>query len=311
MLSTKLFLSVSPRLNLRRLYSASVPKTAVISIVGCGKMSEAIIQGLRNRELEGSFADGDSALKLNVFDPNPSQMESFEKKFGAVTHADLKSCVRGSDVLLLACKPQNLKSVAREAKGAVGEQTTVLSILAGATVEALQDATGVSQVVRSMPNTPASIQEGMTVWFPSESVSAHNKALCARILASFGEEHEVDEEHFLDMATALSGSGPAYALLLIESMIETGVHFGFSRKVATKLVHQTVKGTALYAQSTATNEASMRADITSPGGTTAAALYDLEKGGFRTVVAEGMWGAYRKSLELGGGDSNVGPGRYK
>jgi pyrroline-5-carboxylate reductase len=274
-------------------------------------MSEAIIQGLRNKEREGSFVGGDSPVTLKVYDPNPKQREIFVKKFGAEAHADLKGCVRGSDVMLLACKPQNLKNVAKEAQDAVGEQTVVLSILAGATVDALQGATGVAQVVRSMPNTPAAVQEGMTVWFASSAVTRPNKNLCAQILSSFGEEHEVDEEPYLDMATALSGSGPAYALLLMESMIETGVHFGFSRQVATKLVHQTVKGTALYAQSTAMNSASLRADITSPGGTTAAALFVLEKGGFRTVVAEGMWGAYRRSLELGGGDSNVGPGRYK
>ena len=178
-------------------------------------------------------------------------------------------------------------------------------------MESLMGATGATKVVRSMPNTPAAVQEGMTVWFPSEAVDDADRRLCSDVLGSFGQELMVNEEHYLDMATALSGSGPAYALLLMESMIETGVHFGFPRETATRLVHQTLKGSAVMAMESSANSASMRANITSPGGTTAAALYSLERGGFRTVIADGLWSAYRRSLELGGGDSNVGPGRFK
>ena len=141
-------------------------------------------------------------------------------------------------------------------------------------------------------------------------LAAEDNELVSKVLGAFGEEHMVKEEKFLDMATALSGSGPAYVLLLMESMIDTGVHLGFPRAVASKLVLQTVRGTAIYAD--ATNDATvngLRGDITSPGGTTASALYELERGGFRTTVSDGVWAAYRRSLELGGQDSNVGPNR--
>jgi pyrroline-5-carboxylate reductase len=136
-----------------------------------------------------------------------------------------------------------------------------------------------------------------------------DRALASKVLRAFGEEVMVDEERYLDVATAVSGSGPAYILLMMEAMIDTGVHMGFPREVATKIVLQTFRGTAVYAGSQvqqlgrASNATptSLRADITSPGGTTASALYQLKQGRFETTVADGLWAAYNRSVELGGG----------
>jgi len=274
-------------------------------MVGCGKMAEALADGLQT-----TFPK----LEVHAFDLNESRTELFRSRFGAVVHSSAGEAVRGADLLLLACKPQNIEAVGKELAGSIDESTIVLSILAGTPLRTLSSNLGVTRAVRSMPNTPAAVKEGITVWMGTPELSEGDRQLVAKVLGAFGEEVMVDDEKYLDMATAISGSGPAYVLLLMESMVDAGVHFGFPRAVATKLVQQTVKGTAIYAMSPEVGQAnatSLRGDITSPGGTTASALYELEKGGFRTTVSDGLWAAYRRSLELGGNNSNVGPDRNK
>jgi len=274
-------------------------------MVGCGKMAEALADGLQT-----TFPK----LELHAFDLNESRTELFRSRFGAVIHSSAREAARGVDLLLLACKPQNIEAVGCELIGGIDDSTIVLSILAGTPLRSLSANLGVTRTVRSMPNTPAAVKEGITVWMGTPELSESDRLLVSKVLGAFGEEVMVDDEKYLDMATAISGSGPAYVLLLMEAMIDSGVHFGFPRAVATKLVQQTVKGTAIYAMSPEVGQAnatSLRGDITSPGGTTASALYSLEKGGFRTTVSDGLWAAYRRSLELGGNDSNVGPDRNK
>ena len=119
----------------------------------------------------------------------------------------------------------------------------------------------------------------------------------------------VDDESYIDMSTSLSGSGPAYIFMLMEAMIDAGVHMGFSRETATTLVHHTLLGSTLYAMETGQHPAVLRNSVTSPAGTTASAIYELENGRFRTVIKDAIWACYRRSLEMGGADSNVGPGR--
>jgi len=270
-----------------------------VSFIGAGKMAEAIATGLK--------AQGD--VHLNVFDINKSRLALFQKEFDATIFKKASESVVGADLVVIACKPQNIETVGKALCGSIGDKTIVVSILAGTTLEKLGESLGTNKLVRTMPNTPATVLEGTTVWCCGDGISARDKDLVSKGLSAFGLEVEVLEEKYLDMATAISGSGPAYVLLLMESMIETGVHMGFPRETAAKLVQQTVRGTAIYAMKSDANSASMRADITSPGGTTASGLYSLERGGFRTVVADGLWASYRRSLELGGNDSNVGPGR--
>jgi pyrroline-5-carboxylate reductase len=158
----------------------------------------------------------------------------------------------------------------------------------------------------------AVIGQGMTVWAATAACSEPQLGQAQALLGCFGDEVRVADEQYLDMATALVGSGPAFTLLFMEAMIDAGVHMGFPRDTAKKLVQKTVEGSAaLVAQSPTQHIAQLRNDITSPGGTTAAAIYSCDQGGFRTTVADAIWAAYRRSLELGGEDSRVGPGRSK
>jgi pyrroline-5-carboxylate reductase len=150
-----------------------------------------------------------------------------------------------------------------------------------------------------MPNTPAQIGEGITVWTASASVSEGQKETARAILSALGEEIFVEDENYLDMATALSGTGPAYVFLFMEALIDAGVHMGFPRRIAEQLVVQTLRGSVDYYQKAEHHPAGLRNQVTSPGGTSAEALYYLEKAGFRTAISRAVWAAYQRSLELG------------
>jgi pyrroline-5-carboxylate reductase len=151
-----------------------------------------------------------------------------------------------------------------------------------------------------MPNTPAQIGQGITVWTASDDVPAEQRRQAEIILGALGEQVFVDDEDYLDMATALSGTGPAYVFLFMEAMVDAGVHLGFSRHVAEKLVLQTVKGSVEYVLHSPNHLARLRNQVTSPGGTSAEALYFLDKAGFRTALSRAIWAAYQRSRALGG-----------
>jgi pyrroline-5-carboxylate reductase len=151
-----------------------------------------------------------------------------------------------------------------------------------------------------MPNTPAQIGQGMSVWMSTSEVEPRQREQAQMILRALGEEIAVDDEDYLDMATALSGTGPAYVFLFMEALIDAGVHLGFSRRVAQQLVLQTLQGSVAYARQSNLHPAELRNQVTSPGGTSAEALYQLEKGGLRTVLSRAIWAAYQKSRYLGG-----------
>lgn len=233
-------------------------------------------------------------------------------------HSKLTSEAVDVDVIVVAVKPQNCTSLflsLRPLLEKVEKDPVILSICAGVPIWQFCQGLSTDKVVRSMPNTPATIQEGVTVWSANGGADCGNLftetelQLCKELLSSCGMEVQVEDEKFIDMATSISGSGPGYVFLLIESMVDTAVHMGFSREVATKLVHQTILGSTLYAKSTDLHPAELRNSVTSPAGTTASAVYELERGGFRTNVSNAVWACYRRSLEMGGHDSNVGPGR--
>jgi pyrroline-5-carboxylate reductase len=186
-------------------------------------------------------------------------------------------------------------------RGAIKPTALVLSIIAGATIDKISHGLGHNLVVRSMPNTPAQIGEGITVWTASRQVRDDQREMARQILQALGEEIFVEEENYMDMATALSGTGPAYVFLFMEAMVDAGVHLGFPRRIAEQLVAQTVRGSVDFYR---THEdlvhlARLRNQVTSPGGTSAAALYYLEKAGFRTAISRAIWAAYERSRELG------------
>jgi len=156
-------------------------------------------------------------------------------------------------------------------------------------------------VVRVMPNTPARIGQGISVWTATAEVPDLQREQARALLKALGEEIYVDDEGYLDMATALSGTGPAYIFLFMEAMIDAGVHMGFSRHVAEKLVIQTMRGSVEYMAQSGQHPAMLRNEVTSPGGTSAEAIYHLEKGSLRTVVARAIWAAYQRRVGRGGG----------
>jgi pyrroline-5-carboxylate reductase len=176
-----------------------------------------------------------------------------------------------------------------------------VSIVAGAPIRMIADGLANASVVRVMPNTPARIGMGMSVWTATSEVRETERNQARALLMALGEEVFVKDEDYLDMATALSGTGPAYVFMFLEAMVDAGVHLGFSRHVAEKLVLQTMRGSVEYAAQSGEHLASLRNQVTSPGGTSAEAIYQLEKGGLRTVVARAICAAYQRSVGLGGG----------
>jgi pyrroline-5-carboxylate reductase len=202
---------------------------------------------------------------------------------------------------VLSVKPQILGEVLEElGAGVVKSEALVLSIVAGATIERIAKGLKHHAIVRVMPNTPAQIGMGMSVWTATPQTSEAQRSQARAMLAALGEELYVDHEDYLDMATALSGTGPAYVFLVMEALIDAGVHMGFSRRVSEQLVLQTMRGSLEFARASQRHPVELRNMVTSPGGTSAEALYQLEKGGLRTVISKAVWAAYQKSKYLGG-----------
>ncbi|MFA5873551.1 MAG: pyrroline-5-carboxylate reductase [Anaerolineales bacterium] len=267
-----------------------------IAFIGSGAMAEAMIAGLLR---QGLAKPGD----LLAADNHAKRVDDLHQKYSVQPFTDNKLAAAEADVVVLSVKPQRLTEVLNGLKGAVPAGALVLSIVAGATIGKISKGLKHNAVARSMPNTPAQIGQGITVWMASPSTSEAQKETARAILGAFGDEVQVDDENYLDMATALSGTGPAYVFMFMEAMIDAGVHMGFSRRVSEQLVVQTLKGSVAYYQTI--NEkadvhvAALRNQVTSPGGTSAEALYYLEKAGFRTAISRAIWAAYQRSLELG------------
>ncbi len=264
-----------------------------ISFIGGGVMAEAILRGILSKGI--AAPDG-----VCIGEPVESRRRYLTQTHGVKAVAGNKEAVRGADLIVLSVKPQSLPEVAAELAGSLGKEQAALSIIAGARLETLTSGLRHNAVIRVMPNTPAQIGAGMSLWIASDEVSADMRQTARSILRTLGEEIEVHEEKYLDMATALSGSGPAYVFLFIESLIDAGVYMGMSRDMARAVVMQTVVGSARLAQESGKHPAELRDMVTSPGGTTAEALRAFEEGSFRATVMKGVVAAYEKSKSLGG-----------
>jgi pyrroline-5-carboxylate reductase (EC 1.5.1.2) len=258
-----------------------------IAFIGGGTMGEAMVKCLLTK---GVAAPQDIA----VSDVSLSRRESLSQKYGVSTLADNGKAIEGADLIILAVKPQNLSQATEEVKNLSIEQV-VLSIVAGASLSGLCRSLNHSSVVRAMPNMPAQIGQGMTVWVANAEVSQKQKEMAQAVLGALGEEIYVPDEKYIDMATALSGSGPAYVFLFIEAFIDAGVHIGLPRDIAQKLVLQTVLGSTHAVQETGKHPAELRNMVTSPGGTTAEALLRLERGGLRSLLLEAVTAAHDKA----------------
>ena len=265
-----------------------------IAFIGPGVMAEAMVASLIDR-------GGLPPNQVRMSGPRPNKLERLHEQYGVETTTQNREAVAGASTVVVAVKPQSLDEVLADLQGSLPEQTLAVSIVAGATLSTLASGLGHPAIVRAMPNTPGQIGEGITVWTTTAEVSEAQRQHARDLLGALGSEIEVEEEDYLDMATALSGTGPAYVYLFIEAMIDAGVHMGFPRRIAEQLVLETIRGSLMYYEHTPNHPARLRNQVTSPGGTSAEALYFLEKAGFRTALARAIWAAYERSVQLGKG----------
>ena len=262
-----------------------------ITFIGPGVMAEAMIAGLIRQKLanpENILASG----------PREERGQNLHEKYDIQATTDNAIAASDADVVVLSVKPQRLTEVLTGLH-TIRPDALVLSIVAGATIQKISKTLKHKAVVRSMPNTPGQIGEGITVWTASKDASEEQQEMARQILGALGDEVFVEDEYYMDMATALSGSGPAYVFLFTEALIDAGVHMGFPRRIAEQLVLKTIRGSVDYYYHAERHPATLRNQVTSPGGTSAEALYYLEKAGFRTAISRAVWAAYQRSLELG------------
>ena len=264
-----------------------------ISFIGGGVMAEAIISGIVNTGLA-------PASDITVGEPAGARRSHLSETYGVgVTPSNLEA-IESATLTALAVKPQTLPHVYPELKGNISEENTILSIVAGATIDRLKTGLGHDRVIRVMPNTPAQIGAGITMWMASESVPPETVETTRGIVRTLGEEIQAYDESMIDMATALSASGPAYVFLFIESLIDAGVYLGLARDVAWQLALQTVLGSTQLVKDTGIHPAELKDMVASPGGTTIEALRAFEDGRFRALVFSAVNAAYEKSKALGG-----------
>ena len=262
-----------------------------IAFIGPGVMAEAMIAGLLGRKLS-------KPENLAAAGPRSERGDELHKKYGIRCTTDNAAAASTADVVVLSVKPQRLSEVMKGLRN-IRPEALVLSIVAGASIGKIGSGLKHKAIVRSMPNTPGQIGEGITVWTASEQASPEHREMAKQILGALGDQVFVEDESYLDMATALSGTGPAYVFLFTEALIDAGVHMGFPRRISEQLVLQTIKGSAAFYEQAERHPATLRNQVTSPGGTSAEALYYLEKAGFRTAISRAVWAAYQRSLELG------------
>ncbi len=271
-------------------------KNTRLAFIGCGVMAESIVAGLLRQNLV-------SAEQICASHPRSNRREELENKYGIKTfehNAEAVASLPEDDSIVALCvKPQRIGGVLQEIKSVVKHTQIIVSIIAGARIETISEALKNDFVVRTMPNTPSQIGAGMTAWTCAEAVSDAQQAQVKMLLTALGKELYVENEHQIDMATALSATGPTYIFMMMEAMTDAGVHLGFSREVSKELVQQTMLGATLFAMESHKHPAELRNMVTSPGGTSAEAIYQMEKGSLRTVLSKAIYSAYKRAVDLG------------
>jgi pyrroline-5-carboxylate reductase len=259
-----------------------------VAIVGGGVMGEAIL----GAALERGVFSPDSIIVAEIVEARRNELHA---RYGVRTTGAASDAMGAADLVVLSVKPQDMRSVG----ASLPPSSLLISVMAGVTIATLRETYAHERIVRVMPNTPVAVRAGMSVWTATADVSHQQKELARGLLAALGHELFVADERKLDMATAVSGSGPAYVFLFIEALIEGGVAVGLSRKEAEEMVVQTVYGSALYARQSRASVADLRAQVTSPAGTTAAGLLQLERAALRAALIDGVRAAFARSVELG------------
>lgn len=266
-----------------------------IGFIGAGAMAEAIIAGLLAH-------GGSDNYRLKAFDVDQARQRYIKEKFGITILRDNKELVEEVDVILLAIKPQVADHVLDEIQGLPRPEQLFISIVTGLTIARLEGAFPGVPVVRVVPNTPALIGRGVSVLAGGTSVRREHLDIAEQLFRAVGGVITLNEE-MLDAVTALSGSGPAYCYLFLEALIDAGVRVGLPRDVSRKLVLETAAGATAMAQQSGVHLAELKDKVTSPGGTTIAALQVLEAWGWRGALMNAVVAAWKRARELGGGEA--------
>lgn len=266
-----------------------------ITLIGCGKMGGAMLKG---------WLDSDISSTYNIVEPygQPDFTKDNVRITYGKTVADVKDSVSNSNICILAVKPQMMMEVCESLKHIISNNCLILSIAAGQTIQNFENYFGADQpIIRVMPNTPASIGQGMSVAVANNNASNDQKDIVTRLLNCSGKTAWVDDESLMNAVTAVSGSGPAYIFHLIEALAKAGEEVGLDADLAMTLARQTVIGSAALARSEANTPASkLRENVTSPNGTTAAALDVLMDGRFQKILDEALTAAKTRGEELSG-----------
>lgn len=268
-----------------------------LSFIGCGVMGESMIAGLLRL---GLVAPGN----ISASHPRQNRREELSAVHGIKAfegNADAAKSVAGHDnsAVVICVKPQRLERVLRDLKGVLRPDQLVISIVAGARIEHLAEELGTAKVVRVMPNTPSQIGAGIAAWTCTVAVNDAERGHVRELLSALGKELFVETENMIDMATSLSATGPTYIFMVMEALTDAGVHLGFSRDLAKELVQETMLGSVKFAIATQKHPAELRNMVTSPGGTSAEAIYQMEKGTLRTVLSKAVYAAYKRAVDLG------------
>lgn len=263
-----------------------------LGFIGGGIMAEAIIAGVIDSGLEARIAVGE---------PVAARRETLSRLNGITVTGDNCEAISGADIAVLAVKPQQFASVAESIKDALKPEQTILSIMAGVKMHSIGLKLNHRRLIRVMPNTPMQVRQGISAWTVTDDVPADVVEFTGKMLRSLGDELKFSDERYVDMATALSASGPGYVFTFIEALADAGVKMGLPVHVARHLATQTVLGSAALAKETKRHPAELRNMVTSPGGTTAAGLHALEEGAFRATVVNAVEAAFKRGEELAAG----------
>ena len=254
-------------------------------------MGEALVSGL----LGAGWDPGDVALCVRRAD----RAEELAARTGCRVTLDVAESIAGSDVVVVAVKPRDVALVVKALDGVVEDSQVIISLAAGVTTQTYESVLGTVPVVRAMPNTPALVREGVTGIAAGNHAGVDQLEVARAVLGAVGSVR-IMEETLMDAVTAVSGTGPAYVFLLAEALTEAAMREGLPRDVAESFVHQTIRGAGHLLTETGKSPARLRHEVTSPGGTTAAAMHVLEEKGFRALVEDAVRAAAVRARELGG-----------
>jgi pyrroline-5-carboxylate reductase len=267
------------------------------AFIGCGIMGESMVAGLLRK---GLVEKGN----VSASHPREARRSELADKYGIRTFESNAEAARAAaghenSAVVVCVKPQRLARVLTDLTGVLRLDQLVVSTVAGARIDHLAAELGTAKIVRAMPNTPSQIGAGITAWTCTEAVSEAERDNVRQMLTALGKELFVDTENMIDMATSLSATGPTYIFMVMEALTDAGFHLGFSRDMAKELVQETMLGSVKFAIESHKHPAELRNMVTSPGGTSAAAIYQMEKGSLRTVLSKAVHSAYQRAVELG------------